>query len=55
MRDLYDHEEIWTKYREDIEKRVKSYYKEAISLIPSNIESILDVGCGEGTFLNLQV
>jgi len=49
---LYE-EEIWERYREDIEKRIETYYKEAISLIPSGVESILDIGCGEGSFLNM--
>jgi len=53
MRDLYDQEEMWAEYRKDIEKREKTYYKEVISLIPSDVKSILDIGCGEGTFLNM--
>ncbi len=36
-----------------MKKREKTYYKEAISLIPSDVESILDIGCGEGTFFNM--
>jgi 2-polyprenyl-3-methyl-5-hydroxy-6-metoxy-1,4-benzoquinol methylase len=51
MRVLYE-EEMWERYREEIEKRI-AYYKEAINLIPSDVKSILDVGCGEGTFLNM--
>jgi len=45
-------EEMWKRYREKIEKRT-AYYREVISLIPSDVKSILDVGCGEGTFLNM--
>ena len=45
-------EETWKRYREEIEKRM-AYYREVISLIPSDVKSILDVGCGEGTFLNM--
>jgi ubiquinone/menaquinone biosynthesis C-methylase UbiE len=51
MRVLYE-EEMWERYREEIEKRV-AYYREAINLIPSDVKSIIDIGCGEGTFLNM--
>jgi 2-polyprenyl-3-methyl-5-hydroxy-6-metoxy-1,4-benzoquinol methylase len=38
-------------------KEANNYYKQArpevISFVPTNIRSILDVGCGEGTFLKL--
>jgi SAM-dependent methyltransferase len=45
-------EEMWKRYREEIEKRI-AYYREVISLIPLDVEGILDVGCGEGTFLKM--
>ena len=45
-------EEKWKKYREEIEKRI-AYYQTAINLIPLDTKSVLDVGCGEGTFLNM--
>ncbi|MBN1761695.1 MAG: methyltransferase domain-containing protein [Methanomicrobia archaeon] len=53
MKNFYEQKEVWEKYREDIEKRVETYYREAISLIPADVESVLDAGCGEGTFLSL--
>ena len=51
MKDL--DKEFWEYYRKDIEKRKETYYKEAISLIPPDVNSILDIGCGEGTFLSM--
>lgn len=53
MKNLYEQRGVWEKYREDIEKRVKTYYINSISLIPVDVRSILDAGCGEGTFLSM--
>lgn len=52
MNEQWESQEVWNHYSEDIEKRKKSYYRVAADLIPSDVKSILDIGCGEGSFLN---
>lgn len=44
---------IWSEYRRDKEKRMETYYKKAAELFPSDVKRVLDVGCGEGSFIEL--
>ncbi len=47
----YDQKEIWDyDYMEDSPNSQR--FKDIIDLIPGNIKSVLDVGCGNGSFLN---
>jgi SAM-dependent methyltransferase len=43
----------WREYRSDKEKRIKAYYKKAAELFPSDAKRVLDVGCAEGSFIEL--
>ena len=50
-RELYSQEEFWRDYHQNVPSG-KERIDESISLIPSDVQNILDVGCGEGTFVN---
>jgi len=50
-RELYSQEEFWRDYHQNVPGG-KERIDESISLIPSDVQNILDVGCGEGTFVN---
>lgn len=48
MNDYYNQEEVWKRTNSRTEKRLE----DTLSIVPRNIKSILDIGCGDGRFTN---
>lgn len=48
MKKYYEQEDVWKKINVRTEKRLKA----TLQLIPKDIQSILDIGCGDGRFTN---
>lgn len=47
----YNQEEVWDKYHDNISEINRG--KEIVDLIPKNVTSVIDIGCGNGIVTNM--